>query len=177
MFFAWFMAFFIFHSIFVIKDNRYFVLMAPPVAYFMILGLSEISNKIKFKIRNRNVTFPVLAIILTSIILLSTATQIPLILQSNSDIEIPNEQMKLASQWFVNYDPDYKNKNIYSDLWPNFSWYLKTNVKKVPIFKDNQTFPNGVKNYTFNQEDSNAFNQYLETNNADYFFCDNKDLI
>ena len=79
MVFAWFMAFFIFHSIFVIKNNRYFVLMAPPVAYFMILGLSEISNKIKFKIRNRNVVFPVLAIILTSIILLSTATQIPLI--------------------------------------------------------------------------------------------------
>ena len=37
------------------------------------------------------------------------------------------------------YDPNYKNKNIYSDLWPNFSWYLKTNVKPVPIFKDNYT--------------------------------------
>ncbi len=37
MVFAWFMAFFIFSSIFVIKDTRYFLLMAPPVAYFMIL--------------------------------------------------------------------------------------------------------------------------------------------
>ncbi len=46
----------------------------------------------------------------------------------------------MASQWFISYDPDYKNQNIYSDLWPNFSWYLKTNVKPVPIFKDNQTF-------------------------------------
>ena len=75
MFFAWFMAFFIFHSIFVMKDNRYFVLMAPPVAYFMILGLSEISNRIKFKYKNRNITFPVLAVILTVIMLLSTATK------------------------------------------------------------------------------------------------------
>ncbi len=73
MFLGWFMVFFIFNSIFVIKDNRYFVLMAPPVAYFMILGLSGISNKIKFKIKNRNIIFPVLAILLTSIILLSTA--------------------------------------------------------------------------------------------------------
>ncbi len=60
LFLSWFMAFFIFHSIFVIKDNRYFVLMAPPVAYFMILGLSEISNRIKLKIRSRNITFPYL---------------------------------------------------------------------------------------------------------------------
>jgi hypothetical protein len=169
MFFAWFMAFFIFHSIFVIKDNRYFVLMAPPVAYFMIFGLSWISNKIKFKIKNRNIIFPILAILLTSIILLSTASEIPLILQSNSDKVIANNQMKIASQWFVSYDPNYKNQNIYSDLWPNFSWYLKTNVKPVPVFKDNQTFPNGVKNATFNQADSNQFNNYLTTNNADYY--------
>ena len=64
-----------------------------------------------------------------------------------------------------------KNQNIYSDLWPNFSWYLKTDVKPVPVFKDNQTFDNGVKNYTFNQADSNIFNQYLNSNNADYYFC------
>ena len=76
----------------------------------------------------------------------------------------------MASEWFVNYDPNYKNKNIYSDLWPNFSWYLKTDVKKVPIFKDNQTFLREVKNYSFNQEDSNEFNHYLESNNADYYF-------
>ena len=138
----------------------------------MILGLSEISNKIKFKIRNRNVVFPILAIILTLIILLSTATQIPLIAQSNSDIEILDEEMKLASEWFVNYNPDYKNKNIYSDLWPNFSWYLKTNVKMVPIFEAHPTLPDEVRIYTVNQAVNNAFNQYLETNNADYFFCD-----
>ena len=169
MFLEWFMVFFIFNSIFVIKDNRYFVLMAPPVAYFMILGLSGISSKIQFKIKNRNIIFPVLAILLTSIILLSTASEIPLILQSNNDKVIANNQMKIASQWLVSYDPNYKNQNIYSDLWPNFSWYLKTNVKPVPVFKDNQTFPNGVKNATFNQADSDQYNNYLTTNNADYY--------
>ncbi len=69
--------------------------------------------------------------------------------------------MKIASQWFVSYDPNYKNQNIYSDLWPNFSWYLKTNVKPVPVFKDNQTFPNGVKNATFNQADSDAIQSII----------------
>ena len=172
MVFAWFMAFFIFHSIFVIKDNRYFVLMAPPVAFFMILGLSKISHALKFMFKNTNITFPVLAIILTSIILIFTAYQLPAILETNNNKAIANENIELASQWFVNYDPNYKNQNIYSDLWPNFSWYLKTNVKPVPIFKNNQTIMNGgVNNNIFNQEDSNQYNNYLLTNNADYYLC------
>ena len=170
LFFSWFMAFFIFNSVFVIKDNRYFLLMAPSIAYFMILGLSIVSNIIKLKFKNRDV-FPIFAILLTSIILLSTATQIPNIQNANNDKSNANPQMEQASQWFVSYDPDYKNQNIYSDLWPNFSWYLKTNVKPVPIFKDNHVFTDGgVVNNTFNQNDSNAFNNYLVTNNADYYF-------
>lgn len=171
MVFVWFMAFFIFSSVFVIKDSRYFLLMAPPIVYFMILGLNKVSNALKYKFRNRDAVFPIIAIIITSIILLSTAYQIPFILYSNGDIEITTEQVQMASQWFESYDPDYKNQNIYSDLWPNLSWYLKTDVKPVPVFKDNQSYIDGVKMNTFNQIDSNQFNNYLLTNNADYYFC------
>ena len=103
------MTFFIFHSVFAIKDNRYFVIMAPPVAYFMILGLSEISNRIKFKFRNSNITFPLLAIILTMIMLLSTASTLPLFFKQTKIKNVTDEKMKLASQWLINYDPDYKN--------------------------------------------------------------------
>ena len=52
----------------------------------------------------------------------------------------------------------------------------KTNVKKVPIFKDNMTYENGVKNYTFTQSDSIAFNSYLVENNADYYLSIRKGL-
>ncbi len=176
LFLTWFMAFFIFHSVYVIKDVRYFVFMAPPLAYFMILGLSEISKLIELKIGNSNLTFPLLAIVLTSIMLLSTSSQIPYILQTNQDNVIFNEQIESASVWFVNYDPNYKNENLYSDLWPNFSWYLRTNVKPVPVFKDNQTFLVGVVDFNFNQTDSNEFNQYLVSNNAQYYFSVRKGL-
>ena len=172
MFLMWFMAFFIFHSIFVIKNNRYFVVMAPPVAYFLILGLTEISNRIKLKIRNINIIFPLFAVIISTIILLSTLTTLPLILDMNKDLKIQNNEIELASQWFVNYDPNYKNENIYSDLWPNFSWYLKTNVKMVPIFEAYQILPDGTRDYYVSQADNNAFNNYLVSNNVDYFFCD-----
>jgi 4-amino-4-deoxy-L-arabinose transferase-like glycosyltransferase len=170
MFLSWFMAFFIFSSVFVIKDDRYFLLMAPAVSYFMILILSKISNKVNFKIRNINIVFPIIAIILTSFILLSTVNEIPNILHANNDELIANQQIELASQWFANYDPNYKNQNIYSDLSPNFSWYLKTDVKQMPVFKNNQTFIN-VNNNSFTQKDSNDFNRYLVANNVDYYLC------
>ncbi|MTK65004.1 MAG: glycosyltransferase family 39 protein [Methanobacterium sp.] len=169
MFFAWFMTFFIFNSIFVMKDLRYFVMMAPPVAYFMILGLSEISQRIPLKFKNRNIIFPTVAILITIIMLFSTASQIPEIVSSNQDKKVIDYELKESSQWFINYDPNYKNQNIYSDLGPNYSWYLKTDVKTVPIFKDNQTFANGVKNETFNQADSDQYNNFLITNKADYY--------
>ena len=169
IFFAWFMAVFIFHSIYIIKDVRYFVVMAPPVVYFMILGLHEVSNRIKIKIGNRNLTFPAIAIILASIMIVSAASQIPFILQNNQDNVVFNEQIQSASQWFASYDPNYENQNIYSDLWPNFSWYLKTNVKPVPIFHDNQSYLIGEVDFNFTQQDSNSYNNYLVTNNADYY--------
>ena len=170
LFFAWFMAFFIFNSIFVMKDLRYFVMMAPPVAYFMILGLSEIFRRVPLKFKNHNIVFPTIAVLLTIFMLLTTASHIPEILQTNNDKLIINNELKESSQWFMTYDPNYKNQNIYSDLGPNYSWYLQTNVKTVPVFKDNQTFVN-VKNETFNQADSDQYNNFLITNNVDYYLC------
>lgn len=167
--FAWFMVFFIFHSVFIIKDYRYFVLMAPPVAYLLILGLRETTMRIKWISKNYNLIFTCLAILLTMVMILSATSQIPSILENNNRTVVINQDMIDASQWLTSYDPDYKYKNIYSDLWPNFSWYLKTDVKPVPVFKDGGAYYGGVKEYNFTQEDSNAFNNYLLTNNAEYY--------
>ena len=103
MVFVWFMAFFIFQSTFVLKNNRYFVLMAPSIAYFMIFSLNGISERVKFEVRNVNLVFPLIAIILTLIILLSTVNELPQILQTNNNVLTLNEQIELTSQWFVNY--------------------------------------------------------------------------
>lgn len=40
----------------------------------------------------------------------------------------------------------------------------------MPIFHGNQAFLNGIIDFTFSQEDSNKFNNYLKSNNADYYF-------
>ena len=171
LFFAWFMVFFIFQSVYTTKDNRYFIEMAPPVAYFLILGLSEVSNCLKFKIKNKNMTFPILTLILTVIVLLSTVSYLPVIEQVNEDNKIINENIISASEWFTNYDPHYKNKVIYSDLWPYFSWYLKTNVKMMPVFMNGQSYSGGVKDFNLTPQDNLAYNQELNNNKADYYFC------
>ncbi len=71
-------------------------------------------------------------------------------MNANNDITLADEQIEMASKWFVNYDPNYKNKNIYSDLSPNFSWYLNTNVKQYLFLRIIKHFK-WINNDTFNQ--------------------------
>ena len=171
MIFAWFMAFFIFQSVSTIKVTRYFILMAPPVTYFLILGLSEITKKVSCDFRGKNLTFPVISLILICIMFLSTASYLPCLIEANHETKVTNDVVSSASSWFVSYDPSYKNKVIYSDLWPYFGWYLKTDVKPIPIFKDNQKFYDNVKDPNFTAKDNAAFNNELQSINADYYFC------
>lgn len=168
---SWFMAFFVFNSVYFIKSDRYFILMAPAVAYFLLLGLSFISSRLLLKFKDKNLTFLIISSILTIMILFSTASILSNIPQDNQDYKYSNEQIALASQWFISYEPDYRNKIIYSDVWPYLAWFLKTDVKIMPTFKDNQSYVGGVKNATFTPQDSVAFNNYLVDNNADYYFC------
>lgn len=176
LFFAWFMTFFIFHSIYAVKVNRYFILMAPSVVYFLILGLSYISNRLTFKIKNYNLTTILTSIILTIVILLSATSYLQDVNQSNQKYDVMNKDIILASEWFINYDPDYKNKVIYSDIWPYFGWYLRANVKPMPEFKDNQKFYGGVTDNYLTEDENIAYNIELENNNVDYYFCKRPEL-
>ncbi|WP_424355166.1 glycosyltransferase family 39 protein [Methanobacterium sp. MBAC-LM] len=168
--FAWFMAFFIFHSIYAVKDYRYFVTMAPAVAYFLILSIIQIYSKLEFKIRNINLTSYLFSIILIIIIILSTISCLSSVQEVNNNLKIIDQNMNSASQWLINYDPNYKTKTVYSDLWPYSGWYLKMNVGMIPIFKEGQMYYTGTNDHNFNQQDSLAANNYLVRNNVYYCF-------
>ena len=174
LFFVWFMTFFIFHSIYAIKDNRYFILMAPAVAYFLILGLSEISNRLTFKIKNKNFSLSMLILTLTVITIWSTASFLPLVQESNYQFKTQNEEITSASDWFMTYDQNYKNKAIYSDLNSNFGWYLRTNVIEVPIYKDYKKY--GLENHKITPADV-KINNILTEGKADYYLSNQTGLI
>ena len=150
MFFSWFGAYLIFQSILTIKVDRYFITMAPALAYFLILGLSEFMDKIKPKIRNSSLkSWGVYSII--GLIFLSSAavTYIGHTPKKCFTVDIGD-----ASNWIKGYDPSYKDKKIYSDYPPAASWYLKKGV-------------NGAYPRFFNN--SEGFSKWLQKNNVDYY--------
>ncbi len=162
LFLAWFMAFFIFQSVFIAKDHRYFITMVAPLAYFLTMGLSWSVEELKVKYKNINLTKYLLAILLLVAMFLSVSSQLHGIEEDNQNSKLFNQDAKAASQWLMNYDPDYKSKLIYADLWSYFGWFLETNVGKMPIFRNNQTLYAGAKDYNFTEDDKIAFNNKLE---------------
>lgn len=174
-FFSWFMSFFIFHSIFVIKDLRYFVTMTPAFSYFLILGLNSISTNFKLNFKGKNITFQVISIFLIIGLLFSTTSTL-VNLKNESTKESVVKDVISSSNWFKNYDSDYKTKVIYSDYYPYSTWYLRTDIKKMPILKDNKEIYAPLKNLSLNNDDFKQYENKLFTNDADYYFCVNAKL-
>lgn len=168
LFFSWIMTFLIFSSVYLVKDIRYFLTMMPPFAYFLIRGLCIVENQVGL-IKQRKLTF-YLAPLLVVVIILSTSFYLLSIPQANEYNKALNTDMEAASQWLINYDPSYKSKVIYSDLWPHSGWFLQTYIYKMPQFKDNATHYNSLKEYNPSIQDSEAANNFLVVNNAYYYF-------
>ncbi len=143
LFLAWFAAFFIFHSVISIKADRYFITMVPALTYFMILGLSVFIEKFKFKIKNKKLrSWGVYLLVALVLLTSTTATQMGHTPKKTLGFHIDN-----ATNWLKEYDPNYRDKIIYSDYSPAATWYLKKEVKEgVPrVFKDYNEFSNMLK--------------------------------
>lgn len=168
LFLSWFASFLIFISAYSLKDIRYFLMILPSFAYFLIRGLKIVENQVGL-IKQRKLT-SYLAPIFILVIILSTALYISTIPDANNTLKTVNINMGEASHWLANYDPDYKSKIVFSDLWPNTAWFLQMNVQKMPEFKNNQKYYLNLKDYSPTKEDSDAANNFLVENNADYYF-------
>ncbi|NYB51983.1 MAG: glycosyltransferase family 39 protein [Methanobacteriaceae archaeon] len=152
LFLSWFMAFFIFHSVYTIKDDRYFITMAPALSYFLIVGFSGIKKIWGFKNQNKNLIYNILVLLLVVMMLISAVDYMQGILDSESQNAEKLKNIKMASEWLKVNDPHYIEKTISSDEWPYFSWYLKTNVRAVQLFNHKEDYENS-----------------LNSDNADYF--------
>lgn len=169
LFLSWFMVFFIFQSAYVTKDHRYFIPMLPPLAYFLTRGFNWSVTELQVKFKDINLTLLLFTILLVSSMLLSVSSQIPSMEKVNEDNKLFNQEAQAASFWLMSYDPDYKSKLIYADLWSYFGWFLQTNVGKMPTFINNQTVYAGAKDHNFTEEDKIAFNNKLEELKPDYY--------
>jgi 4-amino-4-deoxy-L-arabinose transferase-like glycosyltransferase len=172
LFLSWFMVFFIFHSVFIIKVERYFILMAVPFTYFLIWGLNEISNRLNVKLKNINFA-SILSIILVLMLLISTTG----FLNSMPPEDSNTQNVIISSNWLKDYDHSYETKMIYADFyWPYYSWYLKMNVSPMPIFKNGNAYYYELKDYYPDSQDNKTYNNELAKNKVDYYFCIRKGL-
>ncbi len=169
LFLSWFMAFFIFHSVYVIKDFRYLIAMAPAIAYFLMRGFALVTSQFKFKIKKISIV-QLSGGILILLTLLSVFAYLPTIPETNVYLKEMNDNSVNLSTFLIDYDPEYKTKVIYSDYWPYTAWNLKRNISRMPSFRDNQVLFTGAQNYNFTKEDMMAYNRQLDDNKADYYF-------
>jgi hypothetical protein len=169
IFLFYFMSFFIFNSVYNIKDDRYFLAMAPAFVYFLIRGFNFVVTRFKFEYKNLNLTSIVLSFTLIIMLFSSTTAYLFYMPEDRLSIEVDNKDIFLASSWLMGHDPNYENKIIYSDYWPFFSWYLKTNVKAMPAFKNNKIYYYRLKDYRVDFTTNMLYNKELDDNNVDYY--------
>jgi 4-amino-4-deoxy-L-arabinose transferase-like glycosyltransferase len=150
LFLSWFAAFFIFHSVIILKVDRYFITMIPALTYFTLLAFSVIIEKYKVKFKQESLRTWGLYVIV-GLIFITSATAVH---TGHSFIHGYGYSVQSASDWLEEYDPNYENERIYSNYDPAFTWALKKEV----IF--------GVPSEYNN---STTFSQYLTNNSADYY--------
>jgi 4-amino-4-deoxy-L-arabinose transferase-like glycosyltransferase len=134
LFISWFMTFFIFHSIYTVKDDRYFVTMAPALGYFLILTFNYIGNLWTLKEDYQNLIYRMLIIVLVVMIISSAVLPIHEIPDNESQMKYISNNVQAASQWLKDDDHQYNSKMICSERWPQLSWYLRTNVRQMPSY-------------------------------------------
>jgi len=170
LFLSWFATFFIFHSVYVIKDHRYFIFMVAPLTYFLALAVSFSTERFKFNFKNKNLTLYIFSAILVLSMFTFTFAQFEAIKTANMDNRVFNEDVSSACHWLMEHDPEYKSKVIYADFWAMFAWHLQMDVGKMPTFRNNQTILLGAKNAKLTEEDKNAYDRELNKTNPDYYF-------
>jgi 4-amino-4-deoxy-L-arabinose transferase-like glycosyltransferase len=175
-FIAWFMSFFIFNSVYVLKDDRYFLMMSPAVAYFLTLGFFSVVERFKWKYKNINLVKLGLTGFLVIIILFSTTSYLFNMPNGIDKVKVMHNDTLEASNWFKDHEPDYKNKIIYADFWPYFNWYLKTPIVPMPVFKDGKLYYYRLNNYKIDNNSNIQYNKILNENKVDYYFSDKKGL-
>jgi 4-amino-4-deoxy-L-arabinose transferase-like glycosyltransferase len=150
LFMSWFLSYLIFHSILPIKVDRYFITMAPAVAYFLVLGLSELLTTLSTHTKKPSLQskWVYLALVL---VLLSSATAT---YTGHTPKKVFVLYLEDASEWIIEQDPQYQDKIISSDYSSAMSWYLRKDVKGA--------FP---RLYQTPEE----FSRVLQSQNADYY--------
>ena len=157
----WFMVNLIFYSSHLVKVDRYFIALTPPLAYFIILGLYLIIKKIKtshpkskktLDKKNENIKIQTMAsifiIVILTIFTASCFANHPITYdnQHHDNILSASQEEKGISNWLIHYDPNYDKTLIWADRGGDFSFFLKMNILSLEYESNSTNFTNKLLN-------------------------------
>ncbi len=150
--FYWFIVNFTFFTYYHIKVDRYFMPMLPFVAYFVIISLSLIFDKLKSSkhIDKIKIAAPIglicLILLCSGVFALGNAPH-TFDNQMHSNFETAASEEKAVCEWLTNYDSDYINKTIWADRGGDMSFNLKMIIPSCEKAPHDSNFTNKlVKN-------------------------------
>jgi hypothetical protein len=146
-----FLTYFISHSLLSVKVDRYFITMAPPMVYLIVLGLNCTGNRmgdLLQKIKTKNIKlnqFLSRKKLLTGLLVMVLAIMLFVSSFNAYEQRVPYDiygYVEEGAKWLQDYDPDYQDKIIYSNQWPGYSWFLRMNVERgfMPDFNTTDEF-------------------------------------
>ncbi len=160
MMLSWLLAYLDAHGHMTTQLPRYFVTMAPSMAYFLVRGWGISISGIRLSSRPQDASSPVVAHDRFVSVLAWGLLGIMVggLLWQHADLGGPTPEKdkivigsEVTAQWLADRDLS-DDTIIYSDTWPATSWYLGREAKPMPHFTD-----------------SRAYENELEKNEADYF--------
>jgi len=163
--FYWFVVNFTFISYYHIKVDRYFMPVLPVIAYFVIVSLSLIFNRLK-NINYIDKIKVIAPIGLICLILLCTgafalsSTPHTYDDQTPANFETAAAEEKNVGEWLMKHDPQYLNKTIWADRGGDMSFIMK---KQIPSCEK--------------ESNSTDFIDKMQSQNVTYFIAaDNKTI-
>ncbi len=146
----WLATFLLYHSHQAVKVSRYFITMAPSVAFFIALGLEDAGGWLRRRLKSGSVSQAIIAAGATAVIILALFSTYSSYRKVADGTPWGISGIKEASVWTVRHAPP--GAIIYADDFVATAWYARRAVKVMPYFT------NPI-----------AFNQELEKYHADYF--------
>lgn len=157
MMLAWLLAYLDLHQHQAVQDARYFIPMAPAVIYFVLRGWSRLApgapglgaragvlpgaRRLGAPSPVRNNAGRVAAAIPPATLAVLAAIMLGITVASTPhDERWEVTAAKDAAAWLQRNEPDLASRTVYSDLWPQVSWYLRAEVRPMPFFKDEEGF-------------------------------------
>ena len=131
--FYWFVVNITFISYYHIKVDRYFMPILPVIAYFLIVSLSLIFNRLK-NINCIDKIKVIAPIGLICLILLCTgafalsSTPHTYDNQMHANFKTAASEEKNVGQWLMQHDPQYMNKTIWADRGGDMSFIMKIQI-------------------------------------------------